>query len=104
MKYYPARLAGTYRSSIDALQSVGFTAQQVDALVNKASVNQSESVFAVVGEGKGVVACKLPNGTVGLWQACIDLLCDTPAKAQRYARKIDAGLGSMKGSTWAVFE
>jgi hypothetical protein len=103
-KFYPARLAGTFATVADALRSEGFSTHDAEMLVRKAAINGSDAVFAHVGEGKGLATTRLPDGAVGLWQACVGLLCDTPAEAQRYAQEMDARLGEMRGSTWAVFE
>jgi len=104
MKYYPARLAGEFETVAEALKSVGLTAEQTVRATANATINQSESVFVDFKNGKGLATTKLKNGQFGLWQACIDPLFDTPEEANELAVQIDAGLGEMKGSTWAVFE
>jgi hypothetical protein len=102
MKYYPARLAGTYSTAALAFNSIGFTIQWAEELVKNAALNQSPAVFAQISEDKGVVVTQLSDGSFGLWQACLEL-CATEEHAASIAMEIDKSLKKKKGSAWAVF-
>jgi hypothetical protein len=106
MKYYPARLAESYSDYETALRAIGVEKDDAEKFIANAQIEQSQSIFVRINGDKGVTLTKSMDGTVQVWQACINELFESPNKAKELATQIDQALkgGPAAGSTWAVFE
>jgi hypothetical protein len=84
IKYYPARLAESYDTPVEALMSVGFRADRADQLIDEAAMNRSDAVVVMFDEYDGIPITAAADGR--------HQLCDSEDEAWAYAMEIQAGL------------